>query len=97
MHAVVMEVRIERPEEASAYVQSQVVPRVKEAPGFVRGIWTHSKAGNTGRAILVFESGEQADAVVRGLQKGIYSTGEPVGPAGITLVSAETCEVDAEA
>jgi hypothetical protein len=60
MHAVVIEVQIERPDEAAAYVQNTVVPRVRQAPGFVRGIWTHFKEGNTGRAILIFETEDQA-------------------------------------
>ena len=72
------------------------MPQVKQALGFVKAIWAHSKEG-TGRSILVFESEDQAEAVARGLQTGEYSTGQPVGPVGITLVSAEALEVAAEA
>jgi hypothetical protein len=38
MHAVIVSVTINDVEEATSYLRSEVVPRVKQAPGFVPAI-----------------------------------------------------------
>jgi hypothetical protein len=39
MHAVVVKVSIKDAEAAQQALEGQVVPRVKQAPGFVAGYW----------------------------------------------------------
>ena len=62
MHAVVAKVRIKsgRNDEAMQMLHSNVVPQVKEAPGLVRATWFGDTDTETGGALLVFESEEQA-------------------------------------
>jgi heme-degrading monooxygenase HmoA len=64
MYAVVANARIEpgRAEDATAHLQSTVVPRVKEVPGVVSGYWTRSSDGEHGTAMVVFESEDAARA-----------------------------------
>ena len=63
MHAVLVKVRIKsgRHDDALQGLQSDVVPRAKEAPGLVKGTWFGNK--ETGHGLLVFESEEQAQQV----------------------------------
>jgi hypothetical protein len=37
MHAVIVSVTINDAEEATTYLRNEIVPRVKQAPGFVAG------------------------------------------------------------
>ena len=39
MHAVIVSVTINDAEEATTYLRNEIVPRVKQAPGFVAGYW----------------------------------------------------------
>ncbi len=59
MHAVIVNVKLSENPDPTA-LREQVVPRVKELPGFVAGYWTRDDA--TGRSIVVFDSEEQAKA-----------------------------------
>jgi hypothetical protein len=59
MHAVVVRVRISGQPDPTA-LREQVIPRVKELPGFVAGYWTRS--GDEGLSMVVFESEENAAA-----------------------------------
>jgi hypothetical protein len=59
MHAVIVNVRLsDNPDPA--ILREQVVPRVKELPGFVAGYWTRS--GGVGRSMVLFDSEENARA-----------------------------------
>jgi len=59
MHAVVVRVRFSgEPDEAM--LREQIVPRVKQAPGFVAGYWT--RLDDEGLSMVVFESEENAKA-----------------------------------
>ncbi len=40
MHAVVVRVNVEDPENSQEELRAQVVPRVFQSPGFVAGYWT---------------------------------------------------------
>jgi heme-degrading monooxygenase HmoA len=64
MYAVVGSVSIEpgRAEEAQSHLENTTVPRVKEVPGVISGVWTRSSDGQHGAAIIVFESEEAARA-----------------------------------
>ncbi len=64
MYAVLVTASVDpgRDEEATAQLQTQVVPRVKEAPGVVSGYWTRSADGEHGLAVVLFEDEETARA-----------------------------------
>jgi ribosomal protein L35AE/L33A len=69
MHAVLVRVTINDPEQATKRLNEDVVPRVRQAPGLVAGYWVRLD-GNQGRSIVVFESEEAARAaadLVRGM------------------------------
>ena len=60
MQAVLVTVSIEpgRAEESQAHLETNVLPRVKEAPRLVSGYWTRSVDGEHGSAIVLFENEE---------------------------------------
>jgi quinol monooxygenase YgiN len=61
MHVVYVRVGIkaERTEESLKSLQGDIVPRIKETPGFVRGTWYGDDT--TGHAVMVFETEERAE------------------------------------
>ena len=59
MHAVLVNVKLSENADP-AILRDQVVPRVKELPGFIAGYWTRSDG--VGRSIVVFDSEENARA-----------------------------------
>jgi hypothetical protein len=64
MHAIVAVATIEpgRADEGKQNLESNVVPRVKQAPGAIGGYWTRSSDGEHGTAMVVFETEEAARA-----------------------------------
>jgi hypothetical protein len=68
MHAVMVSVTINDPEAATANLRNEIVPRVKQAPGFVAGYWVGLEGGK-GRGTMVFESEEAARAVAEQVQQ----------------------------
>ena len=90
MHAVFVDATIdlERADEALAQLQSDVIPRVKQAPGFIAGYWTRSEG--SGRSCLVFESEGAAQQALE-----MIRTQPP--PTGVTLDSVEAREIIASA
>ena len=61
MYAVLVNVTITDPDSAETTLRDEVVPRAKQAPGFVAGYWT--RKDNTGVSMVIFESEEQAEAM----------------------------------
>ena len=61
MHAVTVSVTISDGEQATTYLRNEVVPRVKQAPGFVAGYWVRI-GEDQGRSIIAFESEDAARA-----------------------------------
>jgi hypothetical protein len=59
MHAVVVDVEIHDPEQARKGLEEQVLPMIKNAPGFVAGYWIRLDDGH-GTSIVVFETKEGA-------------------------------------
>ncbi len=59
MHAVLVDVKLSDNPDPTV-LREQVVPRVKELPGFVAGYWTRSDG--EGQSIVVFDSEENAQA-----------------------------------
>jgi hypothetical protein len=63
MHAVIVAVTVNDAEKATENLRNEIVPQVKQAPGFVAGYWTRLDGGNQGRGVMVFESEDSARAV----------------------------------
>jgi hypothetical protein len=89
MHAIVVKVSINDAEAAQTSLEEQVVPRVKQAPGFVAGYWTRSDDRSNGQAMMVFKSEEAARMAADELRANV--------PDPVTLESAEVREVVANA
>jgi len=87
MHAVVVKVTINEPEDADRALREDVVPQVSQAPGFVAGYWT--RKDNTGLSMVVFESEEAA--------QGMADRVGSVVPDSVTLDDVEVREVAASA
>lgn len=87
MHAVLVRVTINDFETARKDLQEQVVPRVKQAPGFVAGYWTRSADGSNGRAMIVFDSEETAQGATEMIRAAASNEG------GVTLEDVEVREV----
>jgi hypothetical protein len=85
MHAVIVSVTINDAEQATTFLRNEIVPRVKQAPGFVAGYWARVEGGDQGRGTIVFESEDAARAVADQI------TQDP-GQA-VTLISVDVGEV----
>jgi hypothetical protein len=83
MHAVVIRVNIKDPEGATTALREEVVPRVKQAPGFVAGYWT--RKDSSGLSMVLFESEEAAEAAREQIPSGI--------PDAVDLEDVEVREV----
>jgi heme-degrading monooxygenase HmoA len=89
MYAAVVRVAVDptaNSEESIAAIQSQVIPRVRQAPGVISGRWFAPVEGGTeGFSIIFFETREQAEAMAPSV---------PEHPApGVTRLSVEVREV----
>ncbi len=87
MYAVVVKVTIEDIERALEHLREEVVPGVSQAPGFVTGYWT--RKGNSGMAMIVFESEDAATAASERIPSTVPDT--------VTLEGVEVREVVAHA
>jgi heme-degrading monooxygenase HmoA len=83
MYAVVATVDITDGEVAMTALAEQVIPMVKQAPGFVGGYWVRIDEGH-GTSVVVFETEEQARA-------GAPEVGG--GSPGVTFTSVTFGEV----
>lgn len=86
MHALVVKVTIAG-EPDTRVLREQVIPRVKEAPGFVAGYWT--REGEDGLSMVVFDNEEQARTASERIPSML--------PDNVTLQSAEVRSVVAHA
>jgi hypothetical protein len=87
MHAVVVRVTINDQDASDRELRERVVPGVSSAPGFVTGYWT--RKGNTGLAMVIFDSEETADQMRERVPSVI--------PDSVTLEDVEVREVAAHA
>ncbi len=80
-HALVSQVSLDgfRPEDAERMLTDQVIPAVKQLPGFQRGVWLRSADDSTGMGIVVF--GSEADATAA---RDMLDTVRPAGAPPIT-------------
>jgi len=86
MHAVLVNVKLSENADPTI-LREQVVPRVKELPGFVAGYWTRD--GGTGRSMVVFDSEENAQAASDLVPSLV--------PSGTTIEGNDVSEVVAHA
>ena len=86
MFAVV--VRVQLPEgrsleEGRHQLEAEVIPQVKQSPGFVAGYWLAPSSGTDGLSVVIFKDEQSARAAADGVQP----------PAPVKLVSTEVREV----
>ena len=91
MHAVVVRVSISDEGPAQEFLRSEIVPMIKQAPGFVAGYWTRSDDGSNGMSMVVFESEEGAQGMAQRLQS------DGTGNDAVNLEGVEVREVVANA
>jgi hypothetical protein len=91
MHAVVASVNIASGQFDGARnaLREEIVPRIKQAPGLVKGYWTTSADKTQGTSCVVFDTKEHADAAAQMARTGKM-------PPGVTFVSIDVREVTAE-
>ena len=87
MHAVLIKVTVNDPEAGRKTLHEQVVPRVKQAPGFVAGYWMGTETN--GQSVVILESEETANAMAQ--------MARDMAPPTVTLESIEVQEVVAHA
>jgi hypothetical protein len=86
MHAVLVTVKLSDNADPTV-LREQVVPRVKELPGFVAGYWTRN--GDVGRSIVVFDSEENAQSASDMVPSMV--------PSGTNIEGNDVAEVVADA
>jgi prophage antirepressor-like protein len=92
MHAVVSNVSIQAGqfEAARKMLSEEVVPRIRKAPGFVKGYWTVSNDSMQGTSMTIFQTKQDAESALAMIRSA--------SPApGVTFNSVEVREVVAEA
>lgn len=92
MYAVVTNVSIAAGQfdGAQKALKEQVVPRARQAPGFVKGYWTIRDDSRNGTSMTVFQTKQDAEnalAMIRSTPR----------PPGVTLNSVEVCQIVADA
>ena len=88
---LVTTVKIEDVDKAREELHSQVIPGVKQSPGFVHGTWSADREAGRGIGFVVFDTRENAEAA----QQFMLTQG-PL-PPGVTFDSAAIYEVQGEA
>jgi len=92
MYAVVTNVSIApgQFDGARKTLNEQVVPRLKQTQGFVKGFWTVRDDSSQGTSIAVFKTKQDAESAM-GMVRNTPA------PPGVTVNSVEVREVIAEA
>jgi hypothetical protein len=90
MHAVVGQVSVQpgREDEAQEFLNANILPRVKQAPGVIAGYWLAPQDGR-GFAITLYESEEAARGAAEMAEKSPR-------PDYVTLDSVDVREVIAQ-
>jgi hypothetical protein len=88
MYASYAQVRFDsgKKSEAVRMLNDELIPQIKRAPGFVKGIWVGND--ELGNGVVVFETREQATQATQALQSiaGVYE-----------VVTSDVYEVHGEA
>ena len=91
MHAVVTRVTVQEGETATEQLRENIVPAVKQIPGFVAGYWVRLEGGDEGNSIVVFESEDNARQAAERAKEMVEQND------GVTLQSITVGEVVANA
>ena len=89
MHAVLLEVDASgaEPDVALRRLREEIVPSVKQAPGFQSGTWLRPNQDARGGGLVVFDSEENAQAFA-----SRFAVGESPQP-GVVVEQSEVREV----
>jgi hypothetical protein len=92
MYAVIGSVSIAAGQFEGAHksLREQVVPRVSQAPGFVKGYWTATDDRSKGSSFIVFDSKQNAE------NAATMARSQPM-PPGVAFTNIEIREVTADA
>ena len=93
MNAVVVRVTFNDVEAAETMLNQEVVPMVKEIPGFVAGWWTRALDKSNGLGVMIFDSEETA----QGVKQRLESQEGAAGNDAVNFQGAEVREVVANA
>jgi hypothetical protein len=90
-YAVVVRVNLEGRsiEESERGLHEQVVPMVKQMPGFSRGVWLRSADDTTGMGVVVLDTEANANAMLNGLEERRPPDTPPITSAEVYVVTAE--------
>jgi hypothetical protein len=91
--AVVVRVTFNDAEAAEEMLHGEVVPMVKQIPGFVAGWWTRDLDNTNGMGVIVLDSEETA----QGVKQRMESDEGPGGNPAVSLQGVEVREVVANA
>ncbi len=88
MHALLVMVTIEpgATDKAQASLESDILPRVKQMPGVISGVWTRSDDGTRGASYVLFDSegnARAAEAAVGGMPAPEFVTFDTVEVRGV--------------
>jgi hypothetical protein len=94
MHGLLVEVSIEAGREADSveFLKANVVPRVREAPGFVSAYWWTSGSGTDGWGLTIFETEEAAKAAAE-----MAASNQIPMPDFVSMGSQEVVRINATA
>jgi hypothetical protein len=83
-HALVANVNLEGRDvaEAEKVLNEEVIPAVKQAPGFQSGVWVRSQDGKVGMGVVVFDS----EANAKGAEQAMPNM-RPEGAPPITSIA----------
>ncbi len=89
MYVVYTEVQIDggKMPEARRMLESQLIPGVRQSPGFVKGMWFGDD--NSGHGAVVFETREQAERAQQPINSVVMD--------GVKVVVSDVYEVHGEA
>jgi quinol monooxygenase YgiN len=92
MYGVIGQVKIDpaRGDEAEKLLHEQVIPMVKQHPGFVTAYWFRSDDGASGHSVMIFES----EAAARKVAENIPPA---AGDAPVTPVRFEAMRIVGQA
>lgn len=74
-------------EEGRKQLETEIIPMIKQAPGFVSAIFLSPPTGREGLSVLVFETQQQAQTAVDNMQT----------PPDVRVLTKEVREVAAQA
>lgn len=87
---LVATVKIEDVDKAREELHSQVIPRMKEAPGFLHGTWSADRKAGRGIGVVVFDTRENAEAAMKSMESQTFPPGvTPEGTPAIYEVQGE--------